>query len=184
MYGLIHSALQQMIVENYGEDTWNKVLDVANVPEDSFFSTQSYDDVVTFTLAQSVSDVLGAPLDDCLDLFGQFWLKEFAPQSYDMLLHAAGDSLFDFLENLNALHDRISTTFVGYVPPSFQLERISDSEGILEYRSSRDGMVPFVVGLIKGMQERFDVDIKIHSVDVTKKDPGVKALIKLEVSAR
>ena len=103
MYGLIHSALQQMIVDNYGEETWSKVLDVAKVPEDSFFSTQSYDDVVTFTLAQSVSDVLGAPLDDCLDLFGQFWLKEFAPQSYDMLLHAAGDSLFDLLTQMQVL---------------------------------------------------------------------------------
>ena len=184
MYGLIHSALQQMIVENYGEAKWQEVLTLAKVPEDSFFSTQSYDDVVTFTLAQSISDVLGAPLDDCLDLFGQFWLKEFAPQSYDMLLHAAGDSLFEFLENLNALHDRISTTFVGYVPPSFQLQRLSDTEGILEYRSSRDGMVPFVIGLIKGMQERFSVDIKIHEVDVIKKEPGVKALIKLEVHPR
>lgn len=184
MYGLIHSALQRMIVEAHGEDVWQKVLSQSGVPEDSFFSTQSYDDEVTFALAQSVSDVLAAPLDDCLELFGQYWLVEFAPQSYDMLLHAAGDSLFDFLENLNALHDRISTTFVGYVPPSFQLERLSKTEAILEYRSSRNGMVPFVVGLLKGMQDRFDVAIKIHEVNVESRSQGVKALIKLEVAPR
>jgi guanylate cyclase soluble subunit beta len=184
MYGLIHTALQQMIVENYGAERWSEVLKIASVSDESFFSTRSYDDEVTFALVQSVSEVLSAPIDDCLELFGQFWLKEFAPQSYDMLLQAAGSSLFDFLDNLNALHDRISTTFVGYVPPSFHLQRVSDSEATLEYRSSRNGMVPFVIGLIKGMQDRFDVQITIHAVNVVNKNPGVQALIKLEVVPR
>lgn len=184
MYGLIHSGIQRMVMETHGEAVWSKVLEASSLTNDSFYSTQSYDDEQTFALVQSVSDVLNTPLDDCLELFGKYWLVEFAPQSYDMLLKAAGSSLFEFLENLNALHDRISTTFVGYIPPSFQLERVSEQNAILEYRSSRTGMVPFVVGLIKGMQDRFNASIKIHNVEVFNREPGVRALIDLEVQPR
>jgi hypothetical protein len=184
MYGLIHSALQHLVVEKFGQEKWNEALKIAGIPQDSFFSTRSYDDEITFTLAGAVSEVVGAPLDDCLELFGEYWLTSFAPQSYDMLIRAAGDSLFEFLENLNSLHDRISTTFVGYVPPSFHLQRKSETNATVEYRSSRTGMVPFVVGIIKGMQDRFNVNIKILDMQVSSSDKGVRALIELEVTPR
>lgn len=184
MYGLVHSALHNMVLAEYGEEVWSKVLEVAAVPTDSFYSTQSYDDEITFKLAKSVAEVLNSPLDDCLERFGKYWLVEFAPQSYDMLLNAAGDCLFEFLGNLNALHDRISSTFVGYVPPSFHLEKIGEKVALLEYRSSRNGMVPFVVGLIKGMQDRFNTNIVIQNVEVTTREQGVRAVIKLEVEPR
>ncbi|MFT4821566.1 MAG: hypothetical protein ACI9PN_002433 [Candidatus Azotimanducaceae bacterium] len=181
MYGLIHTALRQLVTERYSVEQWNQVLEIAELPFNAFLSTQSYDDAVTLNLVSAVSEVLETPIEQCLEIFGQFWLAEFAPQSYDMLLSAVGGSLFDFLDNLNNLHDRISTTFIGYGPPSFKLQRYSESEGMLEYRSARSGMVPFVVGLIRGMEDRFGVQITIKSVEVTSTVAGDSALIYLKV---
>ncbi|MFT5570664.1 MAG: hypothetical protein ACI9RP_002721 [Cyclobacteriaceae bacterium] len=184
MYGLIHTALQQLVIKKFSLKQWNQILEKADLPKNAFLSTQSYDDSVTLKLVGAVSEVLETPVDQCLEIFGQFWLAEFAPQSYDMLLSASGDSLFDFLDNLNALHDRISTTFVGYGPPSFKLIRYSDSEGMLEYRSARSGMIPFVIGLIRGMEDRFGIQITIESVDRKLTDTGDSALIKIKVDQK
>jgi hypothetical protein len=52
---------------------------------------------------------------------------------------------------------------------------------MLEYRSARSGMVPFVVGLIRGMEDRFGVQITIKSVEVTSTVAGDSALIYLKV---
>ena len=130
MYGLIHTALRQQIIEKFSLEQWNQILEKAELPKNAFLSTQSY----------------------------------------DMLLSASGDCLFDFLDNLNSLHDRISTTFVEYGSPSFKLQRYSDSEGMLEYRSSRSGM-----------EDRFDIQITIKSVEVTSTDAGDSALINIKV---
>lgn len=100
---------------------------------------------------------------------------DFAPQSYDSLLLSAGDDLLTFLENLDLLHDRISTTFVGFVPPSFGVQRLENGKAILNYTSARKGLVPFVQGLLKGMQKRFDVELIIEEVEMLDSDIGDKA---------
>ncbi len=62
MYGLINSALQNMIREKFGDEQWNKVLARSGVPEDSFLTMRSYDDALTYQLAGAASEVLGAPV--------------------------------------------------------------------------------------------------------------------------
>lgn len=184
MYGLIHTALNQLVVENYGEDAWLQIVKDSGVPADSFLTMRSYDDSVTLALVASASRALDAPVDDCLKLFGRFWMTTFAPQDYSMLLDAAGSHLFDFLESLDALHDRISTTFVGYVPPSFLLTRQSETSAQLEYISGRQGMLPFVLGLLEGMQERFNVTINIDVLDLQQTPEGDRAMIRLQLEER
>ena len=184
MYGLIHSALKEMITEQHGEELWNEILEKSGAPTDSFLDMRSYSDDITFALVGATSERLGAPVDTCLELFGEFWLTRFAPKSYDSLLEAAGGNLFEFLENLDALHDRISTTFVGYVPPSFGLVRHSSTTGTLNYISARKGMLPFVLGIIKGMQERFNVDISFDSIEQTSSAKGDRASINLTLVYR
>ena len=62
MYGLINSALQNMIRDKFGDEEWEKVLAASGVPEDSFLTMRSYDDALTYQLAGAASEVLGAPV--------------------------------------------------------------------------------------------------------------------------
>ena len=170
-----------MVLEKFSREQWQRVLELSGLPANTFMSTRSYDDAVTLSLVGAVSEVLELPVDDCLDTFGQFWLAEFAPQSYEMLLSATGGSLFEFLENLDSLHDRISSTFVEYGSPTFKLEMLAENRAKVFYCSGRSGLVPFVVGLIKGMQVRFNVVITIREVIIDSTGEGDSATIDIQV---
>ncbi len=184
MYGLIHVALNEMIIKYHGDQTWQNILEHAQVSDDAFMRMRSYDDKITYALVGATSEVLGAPVDECLKAFGQFWMAEFAPDSYDSLLQAAGDDLLTFLENLDLLHDRISTTFIDFKPPSFGVQRVNETQAILNYVSYRRGLVPFVIGLLMGMQERFQVDIQVQKIEMLDSPTGDQARVHLELCRR
>ena len=74
MYGLINNSLKDMIRDKFGEEKWQEVLNTSGVPEDSFLTMRSYDDALTYSLAGAASDVLGAPVDACLEMFGEYWV--------------------------------------------------------------------------------------------------------------
>ena len=163
MYGLINSSLQSMIRQKFGDEAWNKVLSTSGVPEDSFLSMRSYDDSVTYDLVGAASAVLEAPAEDCLEMFGEWWVLETAAKNYGPLMDASGQDLVQFLTNMNALHDRITGTFIDYVPPEFRVEPLEEGRHRIHYISKRQGLTPFVVGLLKGLAARFDSELEFHS---------------------
>ena len=161
MYGLINSALQSMIREKFGDEQWDKVLRASGVSDDSFLTMRRYDDAITYDLAGAASEVLGAPVAACLEMFGEYWVLETAAKSYGALMDAAGSDMVEFLNNMNALHDRITGTFVDYVPPEFSVESLDADRHRIHYLSKRKGLTPFVVGLLKGLAYRFGSQIEI-----------------------
>ena len=183
MYGLINNSLKDMIREKFGEEKWQEVLKISGVPEDSFLTMRSYDDALTYSLAGAASDVLGAPVDTCLEMFGEYWVLETATKSYGILLDAAGGDMMEFLGNMNALHDRITSTFLNYVPPEFYVEE-KDGGHQIHYLSKRKGLTPFVVGLLKGLAIRFEHTLKIldqWDVDV---EQGTHTIFQVELAAK
>jgi hypothetical protein len=180
MYGLINNALKSMILEKFGEDQWHKVLSASGVSEDSFLTMRRYDDSITYSLVGAASDVLGAPVQACLEMFGEYWVQEIATKSYDQLLNATGQDMIEFLSNMNALHDRITSTFLNYTPPEFFLET-KENHHLLHYVSQREGLTPFVVGLIKGIAKRFDSTVTIISQSEVPSDHGEHTVFELEI---
>ena len=172
MYGLINSSLQNMIREKFGDETWNKILSASGVPEDSFLSMRSYDDAITYDLVGAASAVLDASAEDCMQMFGEWWVLETAARSYGPLMDAAGQDLVQFLNNMNALHDHITGTFINYVPPEFRVESIDDNHHRIHYISKRQGLTPFVVGLLKGLATRFENELVIDSQSALPMDSG------------
>ena len=147
---------------------------------------RSYDDQVTYALAGAASDVLGAPVEACLEMFGEYWVLETAAKSYGPLLDAAGRDMIEFLGNMNALHDRITSTFLNYVPPELFVESEGEGGGNLyniHYVSQREGLTPFVVGLLKGLATRFSNDITILSQTEMPVEQGAHTVFAVEIAA-
>lgn len=184
MYGLINNSLKDMIREKFGEDKWLEVLQKSGVPEDSFLTMRSYDDEITYSLAGAASDVLGAPVDACLELFGEYWVLETATKSYGTLLDAAGSDMLEFLANMNALHDRITSTFLNYVPPEFYVEKQDDGSHEIHYISKREGLTPFVVGLLKGLAIRFGHTLSIADQRKVDVEQGEHTVFQVELGPR
>ena len=183
MYGLINKALKTMILSSQGEEVWNQILQSSEVSEDSFLSMQRYDDSVTYALVGATSEVLKASPEQCLELFGHYWATVTAPEAYGMLMDSTGKDLIGFLENVNSLHDRITSTFVGYIPPYFSVSTNSD-EVSLRYESTREGLTPFVIGVVKGLAENFGQQVSFSSVEKCPVDAGETSLINFTVSQK
>ena len=181
MYGMINKALRDMVIDGHGEQQWQEIMQVSGVSEDSFLTLRSYDDAVTYDLVGASSKVLGAPVDSLLEMFGRHWILRTAAESYDSLLKTTGTEIWEFLQNLDNLHDRITTTFADYQPPSFQVEMVTDSEAKLHYRSTRQGLTPFVIGLLAGLGQRFSVQLSILSTVAMPVDEGEHTVFELRL---
>ena len=132
-------------------------------------------------LLAPTSEVLEASAEDCLEIFGHYWATVTAPEAYGMLMDSTGEDLVGFLDNVNSLHDRITSTFVGYIPPHFKVEKGSN-EVCLRYESKREGLTPFVIGIVKGLAERFQQTVSFGEVEKCPVENGEISLIHFSVS--
>lgn len=180
MYGLINNSMKEMICKQFGEDKWQEVMKVSGVPENSFLTMRSYDDRITYDLVGAAAEVLGMPVEACLETFGRYWVLETATNSYGMLLDAAGSDMMGFLRNLNALHDRITSTFLNYIPPEFQIEEGPDHY-LIHYISQRKGLTAFVTGLLQGLATRFSSELTIVEQIEIPTEHGTHAVFKVQL---
>ena len=174
MYGVVNKSLKEMMINQFGDERWQRVLDQSGVASDSFLSMRAYDDDVTYKLAQAAADELKIDLGDALRAFGVHWVEHTAAKEYGTLMRATGGDMLSFLENLNGLHDRISSTFLDYRPPSFIVDREAEDGISVLYLSERVGLTPFVEGLLNGLSAWFEesmeiLDIRPEAVDVGEK---------------
>ena len=172
MYGLVNKAIEQMVIEGYGEESWEAIKQKAEVDEDLFINMNSYLDDVTHRLVRAASEVLGLSSNAILQAFGEYWILYTAEEGYGELLKASGHNLPDFLENLDTLHARVGLSFPKLQPPSFQCSHQSQEGMHLHYRSKREGLAPMVKGLIYGLGKRFQTDVTVEQVRVKGETAG------------
>lgn len=164
MYGIVNKAIKELVTNNFGEDTWNKVRKRSGISIDYFISNQSYDDDVTFQLARSVSEECGMSLRDVMIAFGEFWINHTGKEKYGSLMEAGGSTLREFLINLPNFHNRVILIYPNLTPPEF---RVSDSEEKslhLHYYSKREGLKDFVYGLLQGLGKFFNTPVQIEAI--------------------
>jgi hypothetical protein len=65
------------------------------------------------------------------------------------------------------MHARVGATMPQLVPPGFEREAIDDDSSILHYRSARAGLAPMVLGLLRGLAKRFEVQIEVDHLEPT-----------------
>jgi len=160
VYGLVNKGLADMVRSIAGDSVWDQIKVKAGVSVDVFISKESYPDAMTVSLVVATAEALATTPDDILERFGQHWVLETA-QAYGHLLEATGRTLPEFLRNLPNLHTRIALSFPYLDPPTFRCSAITESSLVLGYSSRRTGLIPFVVGLIKGLGQRFDTPLRV-----------------------
>lgn len=161
MYGLVNRAIEGLLTTQYGAEKWEAVKSRAGIGIEGFVSMHSYPDSVTYDLVAAASAELELPADVVLEAFGEYWIRYSATEGYGELLDMWGDNLVDFLKNMNNLHARVSLSFPELKPPSISVSETTDSSFKLHYRSDREGLAPFVVGLLRGLGARFGVAVEV-----------------------
>ena len=166
MYGLINKAVEGLVRSKFGDAAWDRIRTRAGMPDEPFVSMEQYPDQTTYDLVGAATVELGAPAEAILEEFGRYWTVYTAEAGYGELMRSAGSTLPEFLRNLDQLHTRVKLAFPQLKPPSFAVRNETASSLELEYYSDRPGLAPLVVGLIKGLAERFAVSVEVSSTRV------------------
>lgn len=155
MYGMIHSAMRQMVVERLGEDQWLKLEREMQLGPPDFISLTVYDDAVTLRILDASARALDLTIEQALRAFGRFWVHFADGGPFASVMDFTGQSLADFVRNLDLMHRAVSATLPGARMPNFSVAA-EHPDGIrVHYSSTREGLEPFVCGLLEGLMERF-----------------------------
>lgn len=163
MYGMVNQAIEAMVMEKLGADAWIAIKAKAEVHEQIFVTMKQYPDQITYALAGAVADYTKQPIEEVLRNFGIYWIQFALNGPWGKLLHSSGRSTYELLATLDAMHARIAVSFPDLQPPSF---RVLPQDGgmLLEYRSHRPGLAPFVVGLVEGIGLMFHESVQVKQV--------------------
>ena len=166
MYGMVHKAARAMALEEFGPEFLDRALKRCGLGDEPFISSEIYDDETTLSLVGALSAESGLSTEQLLTAFGEYWIKQATQLSYRQIMAMAGATLDEFLSNLDRMHAGIESAMPGARMPSFELVRNSGSTLDVIYRSPREGLEPFVRGLMIGLLNHFgeagDVNISPH----------------------
>jgi predicted hydrocarbon binding protein len=162
MYGIINQALKLHVCEKYGDNLWEQMQQQSGVESDQFISMQRYPDDTTYHLVQAGAQVLNVSQEQLIEEIGYFWVFYMGSGGYKELFTESGDDLLSFLQNLNYLHSRVKSILPALQPPKFECININDTEVLLHYYSSRDGLSPMVLGLVRGLSDWFEESTSIE----------------------
>ncbi|XP_063866036.1 guanylate cyclase soluble subunit beta-1-like isoform X1 [Scylla paramamosain] len=180
MYGFVNYAIEQLVVRNFGDDTWEEIKREAEVHMDgSFLVRLTYEDEITYNIVGAAERVLGVPGTAILEMFGKMFFKFCQESGYDTILQVLGATVGDFLQNLDALHDHLALIYPGMKAPSFRCsKREEDGALILHYYSDRPGLEYIVIGIVKAVSEQLhDTEVEVEILKTKEEEGHVQFLI-------
>ncbi|WP_259725184.1 heme NO-binding domain-containing protein [Synechococcus sp. CS-1332] len=99
-----------------------------------------------------------------MQAFSEYWLTYTAAEGYEQLLESTGETLPEFLDQLDDLHARAAVAFPELQPPSFRCEHRADQFIALDYRSKRQGLSLMATGLLLGLDPRFRLSLTVDQI--------------------
>lgn len=164
MYGMIHLGIRQMVVESLGQDRWAELEREIGIGPEELISLNVYDDAMTSTILTAAAAKLGQSLPECLQQYGRYWISFAERGSYGSIMTFIGSDIVSFVSNLDRMHQAVLAAMPEARVPSFSV--IEHEPGMLRIRyiSERDGLEPFVLGLLEGMLERFELRGEVGQV--------------------
>ena len=165
MYGIVNKAIEDLVIENFGEDKWDVIKTKSGVEEDFFISNEPYDDDITFKLVVSISEEMNLPVSAVLQTFGEWWILRTTKDKYGGLMESGGNSLKEFLVNLPIFHNRVMLIYPKLTPPEFKVSNLEENSIKVHYFSERLGLQEFVRGLLSGLGKMYNTAIEIELIE-------------------
>ena len=147
MKGIVFNLLEEVVSREYGEDTWDSLLESAQL-DGAYTSLGSYSDGDLLRLVAAASSALDVPGPEVVRWFGRSALPLLAdryPEFFEP--HSSTRSFVLTLNNL--IHPEVRKLYPGADVPVFDFDTSSDDVLVLGYASARK-MCAFAEGLIEG----------------------------------
>lgn len=165
MYGMVNNAIRSLIIERYGSEAWSEVCREAGIDRGEFAAVLPYDDQVSLDVIAQSANVTGKSVPQLLHDIGRYWVGFAARSAFGPLIRFGGARFEEFLGNLDLMHSKIKASLPELAPPSFQVEPLEGGLVRVTYRSTRDGLFPFVEGLFEGLSDHFHQPVAITAFE-------------------
>lgn len=147
MKGIVFNLLEGAVRHDYGDDTWDDLLDAANV-EGAYTSLGNYSDQEMGRLVMAAAQVLLLTPEQILQWFGQRAMPMLA--EHYPIFFTPHHSTRRFLLTLNdIIHPEVEKLYPGASTPVFDFDSKSDEVLVMGYRSQRK-LCALALGFIEG----------------------------------
>ena len=158
MKGVVFNLLERLVARDFGEDTWDRLLDASEL-NGVYTSLGSYPDEDFVKLVSAAAHTLAMPADDVVLWFGRNALPLFA-EHYPQLFEPH-DSTQSFVLTLNdIIHPEVRKLYPGADVPEFDFE-VREGVLVMGYRSPRK-LCAFAEGLLLGAADHYGERLTIE----------------------
>ena len=158
MKGIVFNLLQEAVSAEYGEETWDTLLDKAEL-DGVYTALGTYPDEQAFKLVGVASAALNVPPEAVLRWFGKSAIPLLA-KSYPDFFDTHADTR-SFLLTLNdIIHPEVRKLYPGADVPTFEFDEARNGSLGIGYRSARK-MCSFAEGLIDGAAVHYAESVSI-----------------------
>lgn len=155
MYGMIHRAIREMVIDTAGAPAWEALERELDVGPADMISAVVYPDEHTLTLLGAAAERMGRTVPECLRVFGGHWVRFAGGGAYAGIMDFVSQDFAGFIANLDRMHQAVRVAMPDARVPEFTLLADEGSTVRVGYRSERAGLEPFVEGLLEGLLARF-----------------------------
>ncbi len=163
MKGIIVNCLKNLVIEKFGDDKWEEILEASGL--DTTLAIQpmeNIDDNTVISVLDSTCKVLDITFEQAVDAFGEYWVNVFAPKVYQVYYKDL-TSAKDYILKMDEIHKKTTREIEGAEPPRFEYSWKGDKNLIMKYKSKR-GLTDLAVSLLKGVGIYFKEDIKVRKI--------------------
>jgi predicted hydrocarbon binding protein len=150
--GIVFNLLEEVVRVEYGEDTWDQLLDAAGT-DGAYTSLGSYDDDELMRLVAAASAALGISPPEVVRWFGRKAVRLLA-EKYPRFFEPHTSTRPFLLTLNNIIHPEVRKIYPGADVPVFDFDSSDEDELVLGYRSDRK-LCSLAEGLIEGAADHF-----------------------------
>jgi len=162
MKGIIFNLLEDVVVDAYGEQTWDEALDRAGL-DGVYTSLGNYDDAEIIELFSVVASMRSVSSDDVLRWFGQRAIPKMAQRWPGFF--APHRSTLPFLRTLNSvIHPEVHKLYTGTDCPYFDFISQAEASMVIGYHSPRR-LCGLAHGFILGVGDHYGETLSVKHLE-------------------
>lgn len=152
MKGIIFNLVQEVVTDTYGPDTWDELLDSADL-DGAYTSLGSYADADLFALVGAASTALGMPPNDVVRSLGEGAIPLLADRFPEFFKPHVNTTTFLLTLN-DIIHAEVRKLYPDADLPEFEFSGVGADEVTLGYQSGRQ-LCALAEGFIVGSARHF-----------------------------
>jgi hypothetical protein len=158
MKGIVFNLLEEIVVAEHGDETWDALLEAAGV-DGVYTSLGNYPDADLMALVGAASQALSLPADDVVRWYGRSALPLLA-ERYPGFFEPHSDARAFVLTLNGIIHPEVRKLYPGADTPAFTFDASDPDRLRMDYRSARR-LCAFAEGLLLGAGDHFGQRIEI-----------------------